>query len=49
MNVKSPDVQILDSVKQNLKSKNYSAEIESANTQGNTVAAKLVVIKGDVK
>ena len=49
MNVKSPDVQILDNVKQNLKGKNYSAEIESANTQGNTVAAKLVVVKGDAK
>ncbi len=49
MNVKTPDVQILDSVKQTLKSKNYTADIQSANTQGTTVAAKLVVVKGDAK
>ena len=49
MNVKSADVQILDTVKQNLKSKNYSADIQSANTQGNTVEAKLVIVKGDAK
>lgn len=49
MNVKSADVQILDTVKQNLKSKNYSTDIQSANTQGNTVEAKLVIEKGDAK
>ncbi len=49
MNVKSADVQILDSIKQTLKSKNYSADIQSANTQGNTVEAKLVIAKGDIK
>ena len=49
MNVKSADVQILDTIKQNLKSKNYSTDIQSANTQGNTVEAKLVIVKGDAK
>lgn len=48
MNVKSPDVQILDSVKQALKSKSYTADIQSANTQGNTVEAQLVVVKGEL-
>ncbi len=48
MNVKSADVQILDNVKQNLKSKNYSTDIQSANTQGNTVEAKLVIAKGEL-
>ena len=48
MNVKSPDVQILDSVKQTLKSKSYAADIQSANTQGDTVEAKLVVTKGEL-
>ncbi|MGH1536991.1 MAG: type II secretion system protein GspL [Gammaproteobacteria bacterium] len=48
MNVKSADVQILDNVKQSLKSKNYSTDIQSANTQGNTVEAKLVIAKGEL-
>jgi len=48
MNVKSPDVQILDNVKQTLKSKSYTADIQSANTQGETVDAKLVVVKGEL-
>lgn len=48
MNVKSPDVQILDSVKQTLNSKSYVADIQSANTQGNTVEAQLVVAKGEL-
>ncbi|QMU60766.1 MAG: hypothetical protein GKR92_03285 [Gammaproteobacteria bacterium] len=49
MQVKSPDVQVLDSVKQSLKSKHYSTDIQSANTQGNIVEAKLVIAKGDPK
>ena len=49
MNVRSPDVQILDSVKQTLKSKNYSTDIQSANTQGDIVEAKLEVTKGNLK
>jgi general secretion pathway protein L len=49
MNVKSPDVQILDSVNQILKSKNYSTDIQSANTQGDIVEAKLEVTKGNLK
>ena len=49
MNVKSSDVQILDTVKQSLKSKNYLADIQSANTHGNTVEAKLVIAKGSLK
>jgi|GEM_PF-2386170 len=49
MNVKSADVQILDAVKQTLSGKNYAAEIQSANTQGNTVEAQLVVAKGELK
>lgn len=46
MNVKSADVQILDTIKQSLKSKNYVTDIQSANTQGNSVEAKLVIAKG---
>ncbi len=49
MNVRSADVQILDKVKQNLKSRNYSTDIQSANTQGNTVEAKLIIAKGELK
>ena len=49
MHVKSPDVQVLDSVKQSLKSKHYSTDIQSANTQGDTVEAKLVIAKGALK
>ncbi len=49
MSVKSSDVQILDTVKQSLKSKNYIADIQSANTQGNSVEAKLVIAKGSPK
>ena len=49
MHVKSPDVQVLDSVKQSLKSKHYSTDIQSANTQGDIVEAKLVIAKGDLK
>lgn len=48
MSVKSADVQILDNVKQTLKSKNYITDIQSANTQGNTVEAKLVIAKGEL-
>ncbi len=48
MSVKSADVQILDTVKQTLKSKNYAADIQSANTQGNNVEAKLVIAKGEL-
>ncbi|MEM7401649.1 MAG: type II secretion system protein GspL [Pseudomonadota bacterium] len=48
MSVKSADVQILDTVKQSLKSKNYAADIQSANTQGNNVEAKLVIAKGEL-
>ncbi len=49
LNVRSSDVQILDSIKQSLKSKNYTADIQSANTQGDSVEAKLVVVKGELK
>ena len=49
MSVKSSDVQVLDTVKQTLKSKNYATDIQSANTQGNTVEAKLVIAKGGAK
>ena len=48
MSVKSSDVQVLDTVKQTLKSKNYATDIQSANTQGNSVEAKLVVAKGEL-
>ena len=46
VSVKSSDVQMLDRVKQALNSKNYLAEIQSANTQGSVVEAKLVISKG---
>ena len=49
VNVQSPDVQILDTVKQTLKSKNYFADIQSANTKGSVVEAKLEISKGDGK
>jgi len=49
MNVKSSDVQILDAVKQTLSTKSYAAEIQSANTQGNSVEAQLIVGKGELK
>ena len=49
LNVNSPDIQILDKVKQSLNSKNYPAEIRSANTQGALVDAQLVVGKGKNK
>jgi len=48
MSVKSADVQILDNIKQALKSKHYATDIQSANTQGNTIEAKLVIAKGDL-
>ncbi len=48
MNVRSSDVQILDSVKQSLKSQNYFADIQSANTQGNFVDARIVISKGEL-
>ena len=46
VSVKSSDVQMLDRVKQALNNKNYQAEIQSANTQGSVVEAKLVISKG---
>ncbi len=46
VSVKSPDVQLLDRVKQTLTSKNYLADIQSANTQGSIVEAKLEISKG---
>ncbi len=49
MSVKSSDIQVLDTVKQTLKGKNYATDIQSANTQGNTIEAKLVVAKGELK
>ena len=47
--VKSSDIQMLDRVKQSLSDKNYLAEIQSANTQGSVVEAKLVISKGGVQ
>ncbi len=47
--VESPDIQILDTVKQSLKTKNYFADIRSANTKGSIVAAKLEISKGEGK
>ncbi len=47
MDVRSTDVQVLDAVKQTLKSKSYSADIQSANTQGDSVEARLIIAKGD--
>ena len=49
VNVNSPDVQALDKVKQLLKTKNYFADIQSANTQGAIIEAQLVISKGEGK
>ena len=49
INVNSPDVQALDKVKQLLKTKNYFADIQSANTQGAIIEAQLVISKGEGK
>ena len=49
VNVKSSDIQMLDRIKQSLSNKNYLAEIQSANTQGSVVEAKLVISKGGVQ
>ncbi len=49
LSVQSSDVQLLDNVKQTLKSKNYFAEIQSANTQGAIVEAQLAISKGEKK
>jgi len=47
MNVRSSDVQVLETVKQTLKSQSYTADIQSANTQGDSVEAKIIIAKGD--
>ena len=49
VSVKSSDIQMLDRIKQSLSNKNYLAEIQSANTQGSVVEAKLVISKGGVQ
>ncbi|MCZ6564523.1 MAG: type II secretion system protein GspL [Gammaproteobacteria bacterium] len=49
VNVNSPDVQALDKVKQLLKTKNFFADIQSANTQGAIIEAQLVISKGEGK
>jgi len=49
VNINSPDVQALDKVKQLLKTKNYFADIQSANTQGAIIEAQLVISKGEGK
>ncbi len=49
VSVKLSDIQLLDRIKQALKSKNYLADIQSANTQGSVVEAKLVISKGGVQ
>ena len=49
VSVKSSDIQMLDRIKQSLNNKNYLAEIQSANTQGSVVEAKLVISKGGVQ
>jgi len=49
VNVRSHDVQALDKFKQLLKTKNYFADILSANTQGVIVEAQLVISKGEGK
>ena len=49
LNVNSPDIQVLDKVKQTLNSKNYVADIQSANTKGSLVEAQLVITKGATK
>ena len=46
LSVNSSDVQILDQVKQTLVNKRYATDIQSANTEGKTVKAQLVITKG---
>lgn len=49
LKIKSTDIQLLDQVKQSLSSKNYFAEIKSANTNNSVVEAMLVISEGEPK